>query len=185
MRVRSIVFTAALVLSSALVSAQSYAVDAVHSSIAFAIQHNNANKVHGLFTGAAGSVEISDAGPSLSVSVPVGAVSTGNPKRDEHLRSNDYFAAGQFPTMTFKSTSAEKLADGKWKVVGELTLRGKTKPVTVELSVTPEVTGRGGAKVRGVETTFTIKRSDFGMTSGAPAIADEVEVTVSLQVAAK
>jgi polyisoprenoid-binding protein YceI len=184
-RISTLLAAAALAIASSVSLANSYSVDGVHSSVAFKILHNGVNHVYGTFAGATGSVEITDAGGKLEISVPTASVSTGNGNRDNHLKSNDYFAAGQFPTITFKSDKLTKNADGTYSAVGELTLRGVAKPLTVTLTVSEEKQGARGGTVRGVETSFTIKRSDFGITSGAPDVGDEVTLMVSLQTVKK
>lgn len=180
-RVLSLFAASAIALAGSFSLAQSYAVDGVHSSVAFKILHNGVNHVFGTFAAPTGTVEITDTGGSLEVSIPVASVTSGNANRDKHLKSADYFASEQFPTITFKSDKLTKNADGTFTAAGNLTLRGVTKPLSVTLTVSEEKQGARGGTVRGVETSFTLKRSDFGMTSGAPAVADEVTLMVSLQ----
>lgn len=168
-------------MGSALAFGASYKVDSVHSSVAFKVLHNGVNHVYGTFAAPTGTFELTDAGGSIEITVNVATVSSGNKNRDDHLRSGDYFNAQQYPTITFKSSKLTKNADGTYAADGELTLRGVTKPLTVTLSVSEEKQGMRGGAVRGVETTFTIKRSEFGMTSGIPGVSDEVTLMVSLQ----
>ena len=176
-------FVAASVISVAgsFSLANTYAVDPVHSSVAFKILHNGVNHVFGTFSAPTGNVELTDAGGKLDVTINVASVSTGNDNRDKHLKSNDYFASAQFPTVTFKADKVTKSADGTYSAEGNLTLRGVTKPFTATLAISEEKQGGRGGTVRGVETTFVIKRSDFGMTSGGASLGDEVTLMVSLQ----
>lgn len=164
-------------------AAASYKIDPVHSSVSFRVKHNGVNDVIGTFSAPQGLFRVGGAGGgAIEVSVNAATVSSGNPKRDEHLRSNDYFAAGQHPTISFKAGKITAAGEGTWTAEGEMTLRGVSKPLTVTLKTTGDQKAlRGNATVRGVEGTFTIKRSEFGMTEGIPAVGDEVTLTVSLQ----
>lgn len=182
MRLWSLVVVAGLSLSASLAAANNYNVDGVHSSVAFRILHNGVNHVHGTFASPTGTVTLTDAGGSIDVTVPVASVHTGNGNRDNHLRSNDYFAAQQFPTITFKADNVTRNADGTFTATGNLTLRGVTRPLTVTLTSTEERPGARGGTVRGLEGTFTIDRTDFGITSGAPAVGNEVTLMISLQL---
>lgn len=174
---------AALALASAgaAQTATNYNVDPVHSSVAFRVLHNEVNDVIGTFAAPTGKVSLGDAGGSIEVTVNVASITSGNANRDKHLKSADYFNAEQFPTITFKADALTKNADGTFAAAGNLTLRGVTKPLTITLKTSEEKQGRRGGTVRGVATTFTVKRSDFGMTEGIPAVGDEVTLMVSLQ----
>lgn len=172
----------ALLAAGPLAVANTYNLDGVHSSVAFRILHNGVNHVHGTFASPTGTVTLTDTGGSINVTVPVASVHTGNANRDNHLRSNDYFAAQQFPTVTFRADNLTRNADGTYTAEGQLTLRGVTRPLTVTLTVTDERPGARGGIVRGLETSFTIDRTQFGITSGAPAVGNDVTLHVSLQL---
>jgi polyisoprenoid-binding protein YceI len=175
---------ATLVASAALtaaVNADTYKVDPAHSSVAFAVTHNSAATVYGIFALPNGKLELKDGG-SATIVVKTDTINTGIAKRDQHLKSNDYFAAEQFPTIKFESEKVEKTDTG-FKLTGNLTLHGVTKPLVVDLVATGTGKGMDGGEVAGFSATFTIKRSDFGMTAGAPAVSDEVKLMVSLEAA--
>jgi polyisoprenoid-binding protein YceI len=189
MLARSGLFAAAVLSGLAAVttlapSAQSgiepvaYAVDGVHSSVIFRILHNKTAYFYGRFDGVKGSINFDEASPeasSLNVEVQLTSVHTGNPKRDDHLRSPDFFDVSNFPTATFKSRSFRGTGDS-FDVAGDLTLHGETKPLTVQLKKTG-----GNDKLIGFETTFTISRKEFGITYGPENLGDEVRLTISLE----
>ena len=119
---------------------------------------------------------------SVEVTIPVTAIDTFVPKLDEHLKGADFFDAGKFPTATFKSTSVAAAGTNKLTVTGDLTVKGTTKPVTLDVTIN----GAGEhpmAKVPsvGFDATTTLKRSDFGVGAYAPAVSDEVKVRITTE----
>ena len=147
----------------------------------------NTSYCWGRFNDITGTFAIDEADPSKSVldfKVKTSSVDTGQPKRDMHLKSPDFFNAVQYPTISFKSKSAVK-AGTAYEVTGELTLHGVTKPILVKL--TPTGTGKdmAGAAIAGIEASFTIKRTDFGMDKMTGAVGDDIWVTVSVEGAKK
>lgn len=160
---------------------EAFTVDNVHSSVIFRIKHNNVSYFYGRFNAFSGSFAIDGESTTLDITVDAASVDTANEGRDKHVKSQDFFSVKEFPTVTFKSTSAKKTAGEAIEVAGNLTFHGVTKPVTVNLVPTGQGTGRGGATVAGFETTFTIKRSDYGMGGMTGSLSDDVTITVSLQ----
>jgi polyisoprenoid-binding protein YceI len=114
------------------------------------------------------------------LSVPIESLDTHNSIRDRSLKSPDFFNAKQFPTMTFKSTQVEGSGE-TLKVSGDLTIRGVTKPLTVDFKKGGEGKGVFGEMRGEGETRFTIKRSDFGMNFQQGAVGDEVSIILSLE----
>jgi polyisoprenoid-binding protein YceI len=114
------------------------------------------------------------------LSVPIDSLDTHFPKRDQSLKSPDYFNAKQFPTITFKSTKVEGSGD-TFKVSGDFTVHGVTKPLTVDFKKVGEGKGLQGEARAGGETRFTIKRSDFGMNFMQGAVGDEITIILSLE----
>jgi polyisoprenoid-binding protein YceI len=161
---------------------QTLKVDAVHSSVIFRIKHLNVSWFYGRFTDVSGTVTLDEAKPaesSVEFDIKTESVDTHDAKRDKHLKSSDFFSATEFPSIHFKSKSVMKDKD-HYQVDGELTLHGVTKP----LSVSVEPSGSGDTPMghrAGYETTFTVKRSDFGMGGMLDALGDEVRVTVSVE----
>jgi len=143
-----------------------YTVDTVHSSLIFKIRHAGMVNFYGRFNDFSGEVHFDQADPTksrMAFTVQTGSVDTGNSSRDGHLKNADFFNSRQFPTIEFKSTGITEVSEGVYELAGDLTLQGETRPVTARL--TQITTG----KVRdndamGFEATFSIKRSDFGMT---------------------
>ncbi len=164
-----------------------YKVDPIHSTNVFRIRHNNVANFYGRFNEMNGTVNWDDADPgasSIKIEIPVASVDTGKEGRNNHLKSPDFFNAAQFPTMTFASTSFSKSGDNTFKVSGDLTIHGVTMPVTAELVKTGTgKDGRSGRDLIGLESTFDIKRSDFGMDYGVAngVLGDDVRIIVAIE----
>lgn len=182
---RAVVSSLAAALLAFPAFAQNWQVDPVHSSVFFKVKHVGASWAYGLIHAPTGKVVFDPANPtasSIEITAKVANVDTGNANRDTHLKSNDFFAGAQFPNITFKSTSWKPAGENKFEVTGDLTLRGQTKPVTVTLEFTGTGKDRQGADVAGFETTFTIKRSDFGVNGAQGGVGDDVTLSVSIEV---
>ena len=182
---KSLTLTFAAVLCSVglALGADAYKIDPVHSSVLFSVKHNGVADFYGMFNEVNGSVSFDSADPSkttVEVTIPVESLGTRNEKRDQHLKSPDFFNAAQFPTLTFKSTKVEGSGD-VFKVSGELTLHGVTKPITADFKKGPEVKGQKGETRSGGEARFTIKRSDFGMSFMQGPLGDDVSIVISLE----
>jgi polyisoprenoid-binding protein YceI len=164
-------------------AADAYAADPVHSSLVYRVKHMNATYLWGRFNAVTGSFTLDDANPAqcqFEFQVKTDSVDTGNAKRDGHLKSPDFFNAVQFPTIAFKSHSVTKTGEA-YEVVGDLTLHGVTKPVTVKVVSTGKGKGPTGAPIAGIEATFMLKRTDFGMSNMVGAVGDEVWVTAGIE----
>lgn len=169
-------------------AADVFTVDAVHSSVVFRIKHMNVAPFYGRFNNAAGAFNLDFAKPEgsvLDVSVKTEDVDTANAGRDKHLKSEDFFSAKEYPTISFKGKAFKKTGDATMEVTGDLTLHGVTKPVTAMVEATGTGKGRGGEAIAGLEAKFTIKRSDFGMTNMVGPIGDEVNLMIGLEGAKK
>ena len=176
---------AAIACSLALTAsgADTYKIDPVHSSVVFSIKHLGVTDFYGDFKDISGTVTFDTADPSKSsveLAIPVEAIDTRNDKRDQHLKSPDFFNAKQFPTITFKSSKIEGTGD-TYKITGDLTLHGVTKPVTAEFKKGAENKGQKGETRSGGETRFTIKRSDFDMKFMTGPLGDDVNIVLSLE----
>ena len=176
--------------SAAVARAQEYKIDPAHSAVEFGIRHMAIATVHGRFSIADGVVHLDDKDASKSsvvATINVASVDTGNAQRDGHLKSPDFFDTAKFPEATFKSTSVTKTGDG-YDVVGDLTLHGVTKPVTLRReSPTKEQIGMDKKPHRGFAATTTIHRQDFGLTwngslaSGDNVLGDDVKMTFEIE----
>jgi polyisoprenoid-binding protein YceI len=174
---------ASQVVAAAPEDGGSYSVDIVHSSVLYRVKHVGASWHWGRFNDFSGSFAINSEKPEASLfdlTIKTESVDSGNADRDKHLRSQDFFSAKEFPSITFKSTKVAKTGDKTFDVTGDLTLMGVTKPVTASV----EFVGTGemrGVKKAGIEAKFEIKRSDFGMSKMVGPIGDEVSLIVSLE----
>jgi polyisoprenoid-binding protein YceI len=163
-----------------------YEIDTTHSMIIFRAKHNGVSYNYGRFNEFTGEIMIdARAVPESMVTFEVKAASvdTGNEKRDQHLRSSDFFSAKQFPLITFKSTKVREKAgkEDVLEVTGDLELHGVKKSITVDVEVTGRAKGGEGESLIGFESTFTIKRSEFGMTYGMGSVSDDIRLTVSIE----
>ncbi len=161
--------------------------DPIHSVALFRIQHLKSGMFWGRVNALEGTVtyaEDGSAAPVFDVTASIEQIDTGSGKLDGNLKGPNFFNAKEFPTLSFKSTSGEKVSDGQWRVTGDLSIRGQTKSVTTLV----DVTGFGGTPIEahaGFEATLTIKRSEFGMPWGiekpAAVLSDDVKLVVSLE----
>ena len=175
------------VAAPAAAAAANITLDPVHSMAVFRIQHLGAGYFWGRFNELAGSIQwpLDDsAAPSFDVTAQVNKVDTGSEKLDGNLQGPNFFNQAEFPTITFKSKSAKKLGERHYAVTGDLTLRGVTKSIEVDCTVTGVGKAPTGQKV-GVECAFTVNRADYGMKWGidAPkgALGSEVKMVIALE----
>ena len=168
-------------------AADTYEIDTAHSMIIFRAKHNGITYNYGRFNEFTGKITMDADGSNNTVEFEVKAASvdTGNEKRDQHLRSSDFFSAKQFPVITFKSTevSAKEGKKDVLEVTGDLELHGVKKSITVDVEITGRGQGRQGESLIGFESTFTINRSEFGMTYGMGSVGDDIRITVSIEAA--
>ena len=166
-----------------------WVVDDVHSSVVFRVKHANASWFQGTFDKIAGEISLdpskAEAG-SVKLTIPVDSVDTNDKKRDDHLKGPDFFNSKENPSITFASTKIAKKGDAQFDVTGDLQMAGKKKSVTM----TVEKSGEGemmGSKLTGWMTTFTIKRSDFGMSYALDKgmLGDEVTLMIALETKQK
>ncbi|MDE0398850.1 MAG: YceI family protein [Candidatus Poribacteria bacterium] len=167
-----------------------YEIDTAHSMIIFRAKHNGVSYNYGRFNEFTGAITMDETDASKSTvefEVKAASVDTGNEKRDQHLRSSDFFSAKQFPVITFKSTkvSAKEGKEDVLEVTGDLELHGVKKSITVDVTITGRAKDRQGVSLIGFESIFTIKRSEYGMTYGMGGISDDVQLTVSIEAKEK
>ncbi len=163
---------------------ETFKVDPVHACVWFRINHLNIANFYGRFNEISGTFTLNAGNPDanrLAISVKTASIDTANADRDKHLRAPDYFDAEKYPTIEFRSSKFKKISDAKFAVTGELALHGVTKPLTIELEKTGAGNDPWGNHRVGLETTFTIKRSEFGMTTMLGALGDEVRLTVAVE----
>lgn len=179
-----------LAVAPALALASNWNIDPAHTQTSFAVRHLVISTVKGEFGKTAGTIRIDDADiarSSVEATIDASTISTRNADRDAHLRSPDFFDVATYPTATFRSTRVEKAGKDGLKVTGDLTLRGVTRPVVLDVTLSPEVKGMSGETRRGFAATTRINRQDYGLkwsklVEAGPVAGDEV--TISLDVEA-
>lgn len=180
---------------SGLAWANTWEIDPAHTTAQFAVRHLMISTVRGDFGKVHGIAIIDEqdlSRSSVEATIDAASINTRNEKRDEHLRNADFLDVEQYPTITFKSKKVEKVGEGKFKVTGDLTLRGMTKEVVldVEGSPVPVKDPFGKTKVGGQATT-KINRADFGMTYNTPletggfVIGEEVSIVIDVELTKK
>jgi polyisoprenoid-binding protein YceI len=155
------------------------AIDPAHSSIQFTIKHMLVATVEGTFKTFAGTLDKDDANflnSRISVTVKTQSIDTDNPKRDDHLRTADFFDSTQFPDATFTSTKIEAAGDNRFKLHGDLTIHGKLRPVVFDL-----IEKDGGT----YEASTELNRLDYGVGESSLMIGDKVKLLISLRSQAK
>jgi polyisoprenoid-binding protein YceI len=182
-----ITVTAALlgaVVSLPAFALDSYTIDPQHSFPGFEVNHLGFTNLRGSFLATSGKIMLDPAGQagSIEASIDLSSVSTGLPKRDEHLKTPDFFDVAKYPTMTYKSSKLKYNGTSLAGADGDLTLHGVTKPVS--LTVTHFFCGNNPISKKptcGANATATIKRSDFGVSAFVPGISDEVKIFISVE----
>lgn len=168
-----------------------YTVDPAHSRLGFVARHALVTKVRGSFLDFTGSFDIDASDRSASkaqATIQVASVDTGNEQRDSHLRANDFFDAPNYPHITFTSTRVEQTAEDTFAVTGDLTIKGTTRPATIELVYTGNAVDPFGNSRIGFEGTTTINRKDFGVNfnatldTGGALVSDKI--TLELDISA-
>ncbi len=161
-----------------------YKIDTLHSGVFFQIRHMGVTNFVGSFDKFDGSFNIDWESPEnsfMEIEVDAASVDSNNEKRDGHIKSNDFFTVKQFPKITFTGKTFKKTSDETMEIMGDLTFLGMTKPVTVETTLVGVGNTRQGYKM-GIDSTFTIKRTDFGNSTYVEegALGDEVTLWVNL-----
>jgi polyisoprenoid-binding protein YceI len=187
------ILAAIVVAGASLAQAQTstWKIDPAHSAADFSVKHMGISNVHGHFGGVTGMVTLDEkemAKSTVSATIDTTTVDTGNPQRDGHLKSPDFFDVAKFPTMTFVS---KKLTDegGQKKLTGDLTLHGVTKSVTLDLDgPSKEQADPQGKTRRAFSATTSIHRQDFGLVwgktlaSGDAMVGDDVKVELNVEI---
>lgn len=179
--------TAASVAGATDLTAGTWAIDPVHSSVSFSVRHLVVSKVRGSFTNFSGAVVVAEDGtPSVTAEIAVDSLNTGNEQRDAHVKSADFFDAENYPTASFRSTGVR--ADGDDYVVdGEFTLKGVTKPISLALEFNGVNLGMGHGAVAGFEASVVLNRKDFGididmpLETGGAVVGDKVTITLEIE----
>jgi polyisoprenoid-binding protein YceI len=175
--------------------AATWEIDPAHSNFQFKIRHLTASNVKGDFSKARGIVMIDDHDVTqlkAEVTIDAASVNTAHAKRDEHLRSADFFDVAKYPSITFVSKVVTRAGADRLKVVGDLTIHGVTKEITLDVEgPTPEVKDPGGKLRRGATATGKIDRRDFGLTwsrvldTGGLVVGNDVDIYVEVELVKK
>ncbi|HUK04546.1 MAG TPA: YceI family protein [Burkholderiales bacterium] len=178
---------------SAVAAPESFTIDSFHSFPHFTVGHLGMSQLYGRFDKTSGKMTVDTAAKTGSVDIAIEAASVdtgdseraGRPRtRDEHLRSPDFFNAQEFPRLTYKGKTARWTGDSPAEVVGELTLLGVTKPVTLKVEhwkCGPDPRTQGKRYMCGANATGSLKRSDFGMKFAIPGVGDEIHLLIQME----
>ena len=172
-------------------SASEWTIDSSHTAAGFVVRHMMVSNVRGEFGKTSGSV-ILDEGDltrsSVTATIDATTINTREPKRDAHLRGPDFFDVAKYPTLTFKSSSVKKAGKDHLSVTGDLTMHGVTKPVTLDVTLTPEQKSPFGDTRRGITATGKLNRKDYGLTwnkaleAGGVLVSDEVSIVLDVEL---
>ena len=172
------------------VQAADWNLDPVHSAIEFSVRHLAISKIKGKFNKFDAKMVFDGKAVengSAEFTIQVASIDTDNEKRDTHLKSSDFFAVEENPTITFKSKKVTAVKDGKFQIVGDMTMRGVTKEVTFDCELHGVVTGPGGNTRAGFSAETTINRHDFGVSwsktldAGGLIVGNDVKLTLELE----
>jgi len=170
-------------------TAATYDIDTAHSAVTFKIKHLAISNVKGSFNDFEGSFDYVSGQPEkwqVNATIDVSSVDTGNQDRDDHLRNEDFFHVAEYPDMIFKSTGV-KMDGDEGKLMGELTMHGKTLPVTLDLELNGEVTDPWGNERVGFSATGEIDRRDWDLSygkvleGGGLLIGNDVKLTIEVE----
>lgn len=186
---------AAFMTLPASAASTTWQIDPAHTAAQFSVKHLAISTVRGGFSNVKGTVILDDqdiSKSSVDVTIDVSTVDTRTPDRDKDLKSDKFFDVAKYPTMTFKSTKVEQAGAGKLKVTGDLTIRGTTKSVVLDVDgPTAPVKDPWGNQRSAVNATTKINRQDFGvkwnatMDNGGVVVGDEVSITIDAEMVQK
>jgi polyisoprenoid-binding protein YceI len=168
-----------------------WTIDEAHSTADFSIRHMMISTITGRFAPPRGAVQFDGSDlttASVEATIDAATISTNQEQRDGHLRSADFFDVEQYSTITFRSTRVEHLADDAYRVHGDLTLHGVTRPVALEVMYAGQITDPFGCRRAGFAAEVTLSRKDYGLTynavleAGGVALGEKVKVAIHLQV---
>ena len=180
--------TATAPIQTALVP---WTLDPTHTDIEFSVRHLMISNVKGRFSNPTGTVSFDPKKPGaleLDVSIPIASIDTRNEQRDTHLRSADFFDAEQFPVMTFTAKGTDGAIGGDFKLIGDLTIRGVTREVTLDVVAEGAGGDPWGNDRLGFSATTKIERKDFGLTwnqaleTGGVVVGDQIKITINTEL---
>ncbi|MDG9723985.1 MULTISPECIES: YceI family protein [unclassified Streptomyces] len=166
-----------------------YTIDPAHTTIGFTARHAMVTNVKGKFLDFSGELHLDGAEPArstASLDITMDSIDTGSADRDGHLKSSDFFKTDEFPKMTFRSTKAEALGDDDYRVTGDLTILGTTRPLTIDLEFNGAAKDPFGNERVGFEGKAEIKRSEWGLTwnaaleTGGVLVSDKIKLSFDI-----
>ncbi len=169
---------------------ESWKFDPVHSSIGFSVRHLMISKVHGHFKTWSGTLLVDEANPSAStvqVEIDASSIDTKEQQRDDHLRSPDFLDVQKFPHITFRSTKIEKISNEEYRVTGDFTVHGVTRPVVLNTEYFGKMKDPWGGERIGFAAKTSIDRKDYGLTFNMPlegggvVVGDKVEINLDIE----
>ena len=169
----------------------SWQLDKAHSSIEFSVRHMMISTVRGRFEEFEGTFDVNESNPAqshLSVEIQVASINTREAQRDGHLKSPDFFEVDKYPTMRFTSTRVEKVNDQKVRLVGDLTIKGVTKAVALDVVYAGQAQSPWGTVSAGFTASTKISRKDWGLTwnqtleTGGVLVGDEITINIELEL---
>ncbi len=182
---KGILFAFVALFSTGLFAQTTWTVDKAHSQVSFGITHMGIAEVTGFFRSFDARINTANGldNATYNVTIDVNSVDTGVERRDNHLRSDDFFAVEKHPEMTFKSNSVQKNGENRYKVTGDLSLHGITKPVTLDVWHRGTITKDDGTEVAGFQITGEVSREEFNIGPDFPeaALSDDVRIKVDAE----
>jgi polyisoprenoid-binding protein YceI len=188
-KTRFAVLAASLALAAPVQAAETYQFDKAHTTVGFQVRHIYTN-VSGKFTDFTGTIQVDRAKPESSTvdfTIQATSIDTSEPRRDQHLRSADFFDVANNPTITFKSTSIKANGKDSWLVTGDFTMHGVTKSVVLPVTLLGEGKDPMGNEKMGLETGLTINRKDYGLNwnkaleTGGVLVGEEVKIQIAIE----
>lgn len=169
----------------------SWKIDGSHTRAGFSVRHMMIANVHGQFETVTGMVDFNEADParsSVDVQIDVASLNTRDEKRDAHLRSADFFDVEQHPTLTFKSRRVEKLGDNHGRIIGDLTIKGITKEVALDVEYLGQAKAPWGSTSAGFTARAKVNRKDWGLNwnvaleAGGVLVGDTVNIDIEAEI---
>ncbi len=192
---RTLIVLVVVIAAPLAASADTWQIDPVHTTVGFSVRHMTISTVRGQFNKVAGTITANDNDPATAVieaTIDTASIDTHSPDRDSDLKSANFLDVAKYPTMTFKSKKIEAAGPGKYNVVGDLTLHGVTKEVTLAVEATgAPIKDPWGNTRAGATATTTISRKDFGLTwnkmieAGGAVVGDAVAVEIDVEAVKK
>ncbi len=182
--------TNSITQSPASTKTTTWKIDASHSTVEFVAKHMMITNVRGRFPDVEGTIRFDEediTNSSVEATIQVATLTSGSEQRDNHLRTGDFFLVEQYPTITFKSTRIEPKGDDEYNVVGDLTIRGVTKEVTLDTTFEGRSISPWGTEAMGFTATTTINRKDFGLNwnvgleTGGVLVGDKIKIELNIE----